>query len=199
VRLAADSGLVAATCFNLRYYPQCQAARSLDLGEARHVHGSYLQDWLALPGDTNWRVEPSFGGELRAVGDIGSHWLDLVQFVTGRRIESVCADLGTFVEGDRPRTRRTCSCASRGARSARWSSLKSARAARTPSRSRSTAQTAPRHGAPSTRTSSGSATASKRTRCGGEYPTFADGHAAMLLGDAIATSARERRWVVVGS
>jgi predicted dehydrogenase len=61
------------------------------------VTGHYFQDWLLLETDWNWRLEPEIGGALRAVGDIGSHWLDLTSFVTGLRIESVMADLATFI------------------------------------------------------------------------------------------------------
>jgi predicted dehydrogenase len=86
-----------------RFYPLVQQARSLlhegSLGEIWNVHGSYLQDWLLRPTDWNWRLEPERGGELRAIGDIGSHWLDLVQFVTGSRIAEVFADLQTDVSG----------------------------------------------------------------------------------------------------
>ena len=99
VELAARSGLVHCTNFNLRFYPLVQEARERvragELGEIWNVHGGYLQDWLALPTDWNWRLEPERGGALRAVGDIGSHWLDLVQFVMGRRIVEVFADLAT--------------------------------------------------------------------------------------------------------
>lgn len=84
-----------------RFYPLVQQARSLvhegSLGEIWNVHGSYLQDWLLRPTDWNWRLEPERGGELRAIGDIGSHWLDLVQFVTGSRIVEVFADLQTVI------------------------------------------------------------------------------------------------------
>ena len=101
VELATRSGLVHCTNFNIRFYPQVQQARALVaegvLGEVWNVHGGYLQDWLLLPTDWNWRLEPEKGGELRAVADIGSHWLDLVQFVVGRRVESLLADLGTAI------------------------------------------------------------------------------------------------------
>jgi predicted dehydrogenase len=63
----------------------------------RLVSGGYLQDWLLLDTDWNWRLDPAAGGALRAVGDIGSHWLDLVQFITGRHVEAVLADLTTFI------------------------------------------------------------------------------------------------------
>ena len=68
-----------------------------ELGEVRLVTGRYFQDWLLLPTDWNWRLRPDRGGALRAVGDIGSHWLDLMTFVTGHRIVEVMADLATFI------------------------------------------------------------------------------------------------------
>jgi predicted dehydrogenase len=101
VELAAGSGLVHSTNFNIRFYPQVQQARALvgadAVGAVWNVHGSYLQDWLLLPTDWNWRLEPEKGGELRAVADIGSHWLDLVQFVTGSRVVALLADLATTI------------------------------------------------------------------------------------------------------
>ncbi len=63
----------------------------------RLVTGSYLQDWLLYPTDWNWRLEPELGGTLRAVADIGSHWLDLLQDVTGLAVEAVFAELTTFL------------------------------------------------------------------------------------------------------
>ena len=101
VALSASSGLVNAVNFNIRFYPLNQhlageiAAGAL--GEVRLVTGHYLQDWLALDTDWNWRLEPGRGGALRAVGDIGSHFLDLVMFLTGHRVVSVMADLATFI------------------------------------------------------------------------------------------------------
>src|SRR5919201_1850174 len=99
VGLARESGLVNAVNFNLRFYPLCQQARALvrdgQLGELWSAHGSYLQDWLLLPTDWNWRLEPELGGTLRAVADIGSHWLDLVQFVSGLEVEAVLAEFST--------------------------------------------------------------------------------------------------------
>ena len=101
LRLATDSGLVHAVNFNIRFYPQCLEARARiragDIGAVRLISGGYLQDWLLHDSDWNWRLDPALGGTLRAVGDIGSHWLDLVMFVTGRRVEAVMADLTTFV------------------------------------------------------------------------------------------------------
>jgi predicted dehydrogenase len=101
VELAERSGLVHCTNFNIRFYPQVQQARAVvangALGAVWNVHGGYLQDWLLLPTDWNWRLEPKKGGDLRAVADIGSHWLDLVQFVVGMRVESLLADLATAI------------------------------------------------------------------------------------------------------
>lgn len=101
VDLAERSGLVHCTNFNIRFYPLVQEARERvcagELGDVWSVHGGYLQDWLAQPTDWNWRLEPEKAGELRAVGDIGSHWMDLTQFVTGSRIVEVFADLGTAI------------------------------------------------------------------------------------------------------
>ncbi len=101
VRLAASAGTVNAVNFNLRFYPLHQHVREAvaggELGDVRFVTGHYFQDWLLLETDWNWRLEPDKGGPLRAVGDIGSHWLDLATFLTGQSIVSVMADLATFV------------------------------------------------------------------------------------------------------
>lgn len=96
---AAHPHLICAVNYNIRFYPCMLHARSMiqrwELGEVFHLHGSYEQDWLLLPTDFNWRVLAEEGGELRAVGDIGTHLLDLAQFVTGLEIEEICADLRT--------------------------------------------------------------------------------------------------------
>jgi predicted dehydrogenase len=101
VRLAAASGLVNAVNFNIRFYPLNQHVAGLvrdgGVGDVRLVTGRYFQDWLLHDTDWNWRLEPERGGALRAVGDIGSHWLDLTTFLTGRRVEAVMADLTTFI------------------------------------------------------------------------------------------------------
>jgi len=98
---AERTGLINAVNFNLRFYPLHQHVRDFiadgGLGDVRFVTGHYFQDWLLHDSDWNWRLEPDKGGALRAVGDIGSHWIDLVQFLTGRRIVAVMADLATFV------------------------------------------------------------------------------------------------------
>jgi predicted dehydrogenase len=99
VALAARTPAVAAVCYNVRFYPLCLHARHLcrggGLGPVFHVTGSYHQDWLLLDTDFNWRVLADDGGDLRAVADIGTHWLDLIAFVTGLEVEAVCADLRT--------------------------------------------------------------------------------------------------------
>jgi predicted dehydrogenase len=101
VRLASTSERVNAVNFNIRHYPLNQHVRDLvadgGVGDVRLVSGHYFQDWLLLETDWNWRLEPSLGGSLRAVGDIGSHWLDLASFTTGLRITEVMADLETFI------------------------------------------------------------------------------------------------------
>jgi predicted dehydrogenase len=89
----------AAVNYNIRFYPLCIEARERvrggQLGRVHHVTGSYVQDWLLLDTDYNWRVLAAEGGELRAVADIGTHWLDLVHAITGLEVEAVCADLQT--------------------------------------------------------------------------------------------------------
>lgn len=99
---AEKKGIVHAVDFNYRGYPLVQQMKSMIsagfLGEIYLIHGSYLQDWLLFPTDYNWRIDPKLGGELRAIGDIGSHWCDLVQYITGARIVSVFADLRTVIK-----------------------------------------------------------------------------------------------------
>lgn len=94
---AAHPKLVCAVNYNIRFYPLNLEARerirSGALGEVFHLRGAYVQDWLLYPDDFNWRVLAEDGGEVRAVGDIGTHWLDLAQFVTGLSVEAVLADL----------------------------------------------------------------------------------------------------------
>ena len=102
VRQAARSGKIAVVNFNIRFYPVNQHLRSAiaagEVGDVRLLTGHYFQDWLLYDTDWNWRLEPEHGGGLRAVGDIGSHWLDLTSFVSGRRVTHVMADLATFVK-----------------------------------------------------------------------------------------------------
>jgi len=100
VDLAAETGLANCIQHNLRYYPLVQQIRRMieagDLGEILIVQGTYSQDWLLYDTDWNWRVDAKDNGALRAMGDIGSHWMDMVQHVTGLRITALCADLATF-------------------------------------------------------------------------------------------------------
>jgi len=97
VALAREKKLANCTLYNLRSYPQVQNMRGLreagELGEIRVVQGTYSQDWLLYDSDWNWRVEaePS-----RTFADIGTHWCDLIEHITGQRITSLCADLHTF-------------------------------------------------------------------------------------------------------
>lgn len=99
--LAREKGLVNAVNFNIRFYPLVHQARSLvqsgELGDLYIIQGSYLQDWLLFPTDWNWRLEPELGGDMRAVADIGSHWLDLTGFITGLKVEAVMGDFATFI------------------------------------------------------------------------------------------------------
>ncbi len=101
LRAAKEAGVVHAVCFNNRMYPLTREMKARvvrgDVGEVRLVHGTYLQDWLLFDTDYNWRVDPALGGPARTVGDIGSHWCDLAQFVTGLKITQVYADLVTFL------------------------------------------------------------------------------------------------------
>ncbi len=101
VERAGTAGLINAVCFNVRFYPlnhqMASMIRSGEIGEPRFVTGSYLQDWLLRETDWNWRLVPGEAGGLRAVADIGSHWMDLARFITGQRIVEVMADLHTFV------------------------------------------------------------------------------------------------------
>jgi len=99
VQLASESGLAAGVNYNMRFYPLNWEVRSMiqsgTLGQIHSITGSYVQDWLLYPTDYNWRVLSSEGGKLRAVADIGTHWLDLVQFITGLSVTAVQADLKT--------------------------------------------------------------------------------------------------------
>ena len=93
--LAHDAGVVASIPFVYRYYPMVREARERlangTSGRVRLFHGSYLQDWLADPDDDNWRVDGAAGGSSRAFADIGVHWCDLLEFVTGHRITRLAA------------------------------------------------------------------------------------------------------------
>lgn len=100
VDLARERNLRNAVCHNLRYYPMAQQMRRMvedgELGRVLVVQGTYSQDWLLYETDWNWRIDVKAGGPARAMADIGSHWFDLAEHVTGLRVRSLCADLQTF-------------------------------------------------------------------------------------------------------
>ena len=100
VALAKSKGLVNAVHFNLRYYPMVRQMKTLresgELGDIFSIMGSYLQDWLFLQTDYNWRLEPDKSGDSRSIADIGSHLLDLTEYVTGLKITAVMADFTTI-------------------------------------------------------------------------------------------------------
>lgn len=99
VDTAAKTGLPNCVNHNLRYYPVVQHIRRMieagELGDVLIAQGSYSQDWLLYDTDYNWRIESKHNGPLRAMGDIGSHWMDMVQHLTGLKITELCADLQT--------------------------------------------------------------------------------------------------------
>jgi predicted dehydrogenase len=98
---AESAGVQAAVPFVYRYYPTVREARARvaagTTGPVRLLHGSYLQDWLLRPDDDNWRVDSELGGPSRAFADIGSHWCDLAEFVSGHRISRLSARTATVV------------------------------------------------------------------------------------------------------
>jgi predicted dehydrogenase len=272
LRIAEDSGLVHAVNFNIRHYPLIREARERvaagSLGDVRLITGSYLQDWLLYDTDWNWRLEDDRGGALRAVGDIGSHWIDLMTYVTGRHVEAVLAELTTFIPvRQRPvgpvetfsgggggetvpveiQTEDTASILLRfegGARAAMTVSQlspgrKNALTFQIDGSESAVAWSGERPDElwighrdrpnellfrdPSMLTPAAAATVSvpgghaegfentfrelyravyRAVAAGGppdepDYPTFADGHEEALIGDAIAASGREGRWVTV--
>jgi predicted dehydrogenase len=99
--VARRTGRHAAVALTYRGYPMVRRAREIvgngELGRLRVVHGGYLQDWLSDPTDFNWRVDSASGGVSRAFADIGTHWFDTVEFVSGANVRSVMADLATLV------------------------------------------------------------------------------------------------------
>lgn len=101
VAMARASGKVAAVCYNTRFYPLNQHAHGMmragELGDLHLITGHFHQDWLAKDTDWNWRLEAAEGGPLRSVSDIGTHWVDLTNFVTGQKPVSVIAELATFI------------------------------------------------------------------------------------------------------
>lgn len=100
MEIARRSGSVCAVGFNVRYYPACRALKQAlsdgQFGNPLFLHGSYLQSFHALPAPYQWRYDPEVGGRMRAVTEIGSHWFDLAQFLSGLKITAVSAQLGRF-------------------------------------------------------------------------------------------------------
>lgn len=100
VKVAKESGLVNAINFHNRFYPMTyemkEKVKMGHVGEIWSVHGVYLQDWLFHDTDYNWRIDPAFSGSTRAVADIGSHWIDLAETITGLKVIEVFADFATF-------------------------------------------------------------------------------------------------------
>lgn len=101
VKIAKEKKKVGVTSFNLRFYPLVQQAKVMvqkgRLGKLYAYHGTYLQDWLLYETDYSWRLDSKICGKSRAVADIGSHWIDMAEYVTGGRIVSLCADTTTFL------------------------------------------------------------------------------------------------------
>ncbi|MDO9465215.1 MAG: Gfo/Idh/MocA family oxidoreductase [bacterium] len=101
VEKAREKGTITGINFCYRYYPVIQeAAYRIKSGEIGNVHtvlGHYLQDWLLYSTDYSWRLDPKFSGRSNVMGDLGSHWCDLVQFITGSRIKEVMAELRTVI------------------------------------------------------------------------------------------------------
>ena len=212
VDAAQRAGVVAAVTFNYRGNPLVQQARHAiargDIGAPHFVHGYYLQDWLLKDTDYSWRLDPEKGGASSALGDIGSHWCDLAQHLTGLRITHVLGDITTAVPTaqeaariargipDRRRRRggrgghhasrisRRCSCASRTARRAASRSVRCARATRTISCSRCAARRRRCAGGRSIRTSCGSAIATRANEMLQKDPSLLDADARGLRAPA---------------
>ncbi|RIV20575.1 gfo/Idh/MocA family oxidoreductase [Fibrisoma montanum] len=100
VQLAKETGLVNAVHFNLRYYPLARQMKAMreqgELGDVYSIIGSYLQDWLFYETDYNWRLEPDKSGDSRAIADIGSHLMDIIEYITGLKTTAVLADFNTI-------------------------------------------------------------------------------------------------------
>lgn len=99
-KYAQENGIVTGVNFNFRMYPQIMQAKAMvdsgEVGAIYTIHGGYLQDWLFYDTDYSWRLEPEISGASRAFADIGSHWIDAVEFVSGLRAVEVFADFETF-------------------------------------------------------------------------------------------------------
>lgn len=99
-QVARQKGLVCAVNFNVRFHSACQAAKEMvqspDFGRVLLIHGNYLQEFGALPAPMDWRYDPSLGGRMHAVTEIGTHWMDIAQHISGKRITAVSAQFGSF-------------------------------------------------------------------------------------------------------
>lgn len=100
LKLAKEKGRIHAVHFNIRYYPMVRQMKTMrekgELGEVYSIIGSYLQDWLFYASDYNWRLEPELSGKSKAVADIGSHLMDLLEYISGLKITEVMADFKTI-------------------------------------------------------------------------------------------------------
>ncbi len=100
IKIAKEKQVVNALHFNLRFYPLMHHVKMMieneELGRILAINGSYQQDWLLYDTDFSWRLQPEFSGESRAIADIGSHWMDLVEFTTGLKVTELCSDIATF-------------------------------------------------------------------------------------------------------
>ena len=98
--LAIQQESICAVNFNVRYHDACQKARQViqspEFGRTLLIHGTYLQEFHALPAPLDWRYQPELAGSMRAVTEIGSHWLDLAQYLTGQRVQAVAAVMAGF-------------------------------------------------------------------------------------------------------
>ncbi len=98
---ALEHKTITGINFCYRYYPVVQEAsvriKSGEIGDIHTVIGCYLQDWLLYSSDYSWRLDPKFSGRSNVMGDLGSHWCDLVQFIAGTQIKEVMAELGTVI------------------------------------------------------------------------------------------------------
>ncbi len=99
-RLAGERGLVNAVCFNIRFYDACGKLRERlpGCGGLCLAHGEYLQEFHALPCEYAWRYDERVAGPMRAVTEIGSHWFDMLRYVTGEEVVSVAAQFGAFTK-----------------------------------------------------------------------------------------------------
>ena len=97
----ANPHLISAVNYNIRFYPMALHAHELvqkgEIGEVYSVRGGYVQDWLLFDTDWSWRLQSEMSGDTRAIGDIGTHWMDLVGYITGLKVEKLLADLATFL------------------------------------------------------------------------------------------------------